>query len=156
MGSKRLGYIVVYCISLSELKICNMINSPGKVKTSIVTFLQSEYIRKVTKSTNKNLQIMVHILGTCNIFCYCCRGCSYVRFSIIINYNYFSSHNIKRVHTIVAVGHGCLYKLQSKHTSNSGFDQTFMLCSGYILFAAEQRVGNQISCVDLQREVNCP
>ena len=49
-----------------------------------------------------------------------------------------------------------LYKLQSKYTSNSGFDQTFMPCSGYILFAAEQRVGYQISWVDLQREVNCP
>ena len=51
---------------------------------------------------------------------------------------------------------GRLYKLQSKHTSNSGFDQTFMPCSGYILFAAEQRVGYQISWVDPQREVNCP
>ena len=51
---------------------------------------------------------------------------------------------------------GRLYKLQSKHTSNSDFDQTFMPCSGYILFAAEQRVGYQISLVDLQREVNCP
>ena len=51
---------------------------------------------------------------------------------------------------------GRLYKLQSKHTSNSGFDHTFMPCSGYILFAAEQRVGYQISWVDLQREVNCP
>ena len=51
---------------------------------------------------------------------------------------------------------GRLFKLQSKHTSNSGFDQTFMLCSGYILFAAEQRVGYQISWVDLQREVNSP
>ena len=36
---------------------------------------------------------------------------------------------------------GRLYKLQSKHTSNSGFDQTFMPSSGYIFFAAEQRVG---------------
>ena len=51
---------------------------------------------------------------------------------------------------------GRLYKLQSKHTSNSDFDQTFKPCSGYILFAAEQRVGYQISLVDLQREVNCP
>ena len=51
---------------------------------------------------------------------------------------------------------GRLYKLQSKHTSNSGFDQTFMPSSGYILIAAEQRVGYQISWVDLQREVNCP
>ena len=51
---------------------------------------------------------------------------------------------------------GRLYKLQSKHASNSGFDQTFMPCLGYILFAAEQRVGYQISWVDLQREVNCP
>ena len=51
---------------------------------------------------------------------------------------------------------GRLYKLQSKHTSNSGFDQTFMSCSCYILFAAEQRVGYQISWVDLQREVKCP
>ena len=50
---------------------------------------------------------------------------------------------------------GRLYKLQSKHTSNSCFDQTFMLSSGYILFAAEQRMGYQISWVDLQREVNC-
>ena len=49
---------------------------------------------------------------------------------------------------------GRLYKLQSKHTLNSGFDQTFMLCSCYILFAAEQRVGYQISWVDLQRKVN--
>ena len=56
--------------------------------------------------------------------------------------------------TLIAVGR--LYKLQSKHTSNSGFDQTFMPCSGYILFPAEQRVGYQISWVDLQREVNCP
>ena len=31
-----------------------------------------------------------------------------------------------------------------------------MPCSGYILFAAEQRAGYQISRVDLQREVNCP
>ena len=51
---------------------------------------------------------------------------------------------------------GRLNKLQSKHTSNSGFDQTFMLCSGYILFAAEQREGYQISWVDLQREENYP
>ena len=59
---------------------------------------------------------------------------------------------------IIAAGHDRLliYKLQSKHTSNSGFDQTFMSCLGYILFAAEQRVGYQISWVDLQREVNCP
>ena len=41
-------------------------------------------------------------------------------------------------------------------TSNSGFDQSFMPCSGYILFAAEQRVVYQISWVDLQREINCP
>ena len=51
---------------------------------------------------------------------------------------------------------GRLYKHHAKHTSNSGFDQTFMPCSGYTLFAAEQRVGYQISWVDLQREVNCP
>ena len=42
---------------------------------------------------------------------------------------------------------GRLYKLQSKPTSNSGFYQTFMPCLGYILFAAEQRVGYQISWV---------
>ena len=42
---------------------------------------------------------------------------------------------------------GRSYKLQSKHTSNLGFDQTFMPCSDYILFAAEQRVGYQISWV---------
>ena len=29
-------------------------------------------------------------------------------------------------------------------SSNSGFDHPFMPCSGYILFAAEQRVGYQI------------
>ena len=51
---------------------------------------------------------------------------------------------------------GRLYKLQSKYISNSGFDQTFILCSGYTLFAAEQQVGYQISWVDLQHEVNCP
>ena len=51
---------------------------------------------------------------------------------------------------------GRLYKLHSKHTSNSGFDQTFMPSSGYILFAAEQGVGYQILWVDLQFEVNCP
>ena len=51
---------------------------------------------------------------------------------------------------------GRIYKHHSKHTSNSGFDRSFMPCSGYILFAAEQRVGYQISWVDLQREVNCP
>ena len=50
---------------------------------------------------------------------------------------------------------GRLYKHHSKHTSNSGFDRSIMPCSGYILFAAEQRVGYQISWVDLQREVNC-
>ena len=35
---------------------------------------------------------------------------------------------------------------------------TEALCraQAYILFAAEQRVGYQISWVDLQREVNCP
>ena len=49
-----------------------------------------------------------------------------------------------------------LYKLQSKHTSNSSFDQTFMPCSIYILFAAEQRVGYQILWVDLERDTNCP
>ena len=49
-----------------------------------------------------------------------------------------------------------LYKLQSKHTSNSGFDQNFMPCSGYNLFAAEQGVGPQILWVDLQRKVSCP
>ena len=32
---------------------------------------------------------------------------------------------------------GRLYKHHSKHTSNSGFDRSFMPCSGYILFAAE-------------------
>ena len=51
---------------------------------------------------------------------------------------------------------GRLYKLQSKQTSKSGFDQTFMPCSSYNLFAVEQRTGYQISGVDLQREVNCP
>ena len=65
---------------LSALRICNTTNSPGKVNTSIVTFLQNEYIRKVTKSTKRNLQIMVHIPGTCTIFC--CREYSYVRFSV--------------------------------------------------------------------------
>ena len=30
---------------------------------------------------------------------------------------------------------GRLYKLQSKHTSNSGFDQTLMPCSGYIFYS---------------------
>ena len=38
---------------------------------------------------------------------------------------------------------GRSYKLQSKHSSNIGFDQTLKPCSGYILFAAEQRVGYQ-------------
>ena len=47
---------------------------------------------------------------------------------------------------------GRLYKLQSKQTSNSAFDQTLMPCSGYVLFAGEQGVGYQISWV----EVNCP
>ena len=51
---------------------------------------------------------------------------------------------------------GHLYKHHSKHTSNSGFDLTFMPCSCYILFAAEQRAGYQQSWVDPQREVNCP
>ena len=51
---------------------------------------------------------------------------------------------------------GCLYKHHSKHSSNSDFDHTFMPCSCYMLFTAEQRVGYQISWVDLQREVNCP
>ena len=45
---------------------------------------------------------------------------------------------------------GRLYKHHSKHTSNSGFDLTFMPCSCYILFAAEQRAGYQISWVDPQ------
>ena len=51
---------------------------------------------------------------------------------------------------------GRLYKHHSKHTSNSGFDLTFMPCSCYILFDAEQQAGYQISWVDPQREVNCP
>ena len=51
---------------------------------------------------------------------------------------------------------GRLYNAYAKHTSNSVFDLTSMSCSGYILFAAEQRVGYQISWVDLQCEVYCP
>ena len=64
------------------------------------------------------------------------------------------SHSVayKLLRSVMA---GRLYKLQSKHTPNQGFDHTFMPCSGYILFAAEQRLGYQISWVDLQREVNC-
>ena len=50
---------------------------------------------------------------------------------------------------------GRIYKLCAKHTSNSGFDRTFMPCSGYYLCAAKQRAGYQISWVDLQREANC-
>ena len=52
------------------------------------------------------------------------------------------------VSNLIAVGHGRsamagrIYKVHDKHTSNSGFDRTFMLCSGYILYAAVQRVGN--------------
>ena len=58
---------------------------------------------------------------------------------------------------IVSIPDLCnLTYFQSKHTSNSGFHQTFIPCSGYILIAAELRVGYQISWVDLQREVNCP
>ena len=59
-------------------------------------------------------------------------------------------------HSLRSAVAGRLYKHHSKHTSNSGFDRSFMPCSGYILLAAEQRVGYQISWVDLQREVNCP
>ena len=44
---------------------------------------------------------------------------------------------------------------QNKHQIQVS-TKPFMPCSGYILFAAEQRVGYQISWVDLQREVNCP
>ena len=66
---------------------------------------------------------------------------------------WFHSEMSKSLRSAMA---GRLYELQSKHTSNSGFDQIFMPCSGNILFAAEQRVGYQISWVDLQREVNCP
>ena len=40
----------------------------------------------------------------------------------------------------------------ANHTSNSGFDRTFMPCSGYLLCAAEQRARYQISSVNLQRE----
>ena len=36
--------------------------------------------------------------------------------------------------------------------SNSGFDRTFMPCSGYSLRAAEQRAGYQISWVNIQSE----
>ena len=50
---------------------------------------------------------------------------------------------------------GRLYKLHAKHTSNSGFDQTFMPCTGFF-YAAEEQVGYQISWVDLQREEICP
>ena len=49
-----------------------------------------------------------------------------------------------------------LYYVHAKHTSNSGFDRTFMPCSGYFLCTTEQRAGYQISWVDLQREANCP
>ena len=42
--------------------------------------------------------------------------------------------------------------LCANHTLNSGFDQTFMRCSGYSLCAAEQQAGYQISWVNLQRE----
>ena len=49
---------------------------------------------------------------------------------------------------------GPLYNVHAKHTSNSGFDRTFMPCSGYFLCAAEQRAGNQISWVVIQHEAN--
>ena len=49
-------------------------------------------------------------------------------------------------------GHGRIYNLGANHTSNSGFDRTFMPCSGYLLCAAEQRARYQISWVNLQRE----
>ena len=41
---------------------------------------------------------------------------------------------------------------RENQTSNSGFDRTFMPCSGYTFRAAEQRAGYQISWVNLQRE----
>ena len=44
---------------------------------------------------------------------------------------------------------GRLYKHHSKHTSNSGFDRSFMPCSCYILFAAEQRVGYSTDIIHL-------
>ena len=47
---------------------------------------------------------------------------------------------------------GRIYKLCAKNTSNSGFDRTFMPCSGSFLCAAKQRAGYQISWVNLQRE----
>ena len=40
----------------------------------------------------------------------------------------------------------------ANQTSNSGFDRTFMPCSGYSLSAAEQQAGYQIPWVNLQRE----
>ena len=45
---------------------------------------------------------------------------------------------------------GPLYNVRAKHTSNLGFNQAFMPCSGYILFAAEQRVWYQILWVGIQ------
>ena len=61
--------------------------------------------------------------------------------------------NISSLSLLRSAMAGHLYKHYSKHTSNSGFDLTFMPCSCYILFAAEQRAGYQISWVDPQREV---
>ena len=49
---------------------------------------------------------------------------------------------------------GRIYNLCANHSSNSGFDRTFMPCSGFSLCAAEQRAGYQISWVNLQREAN--
>ena len=40
---------------------------------------------------------------------------------------------------------GRLNKRHANHTSNSGFDRTFMPCMRYFQFTAEQRVGNQIT-----------
>ena len=45
---------------------------------------------------------------------------------------------------------GSIYNLCAKHTSNSGFDRTFMPCSDYFLCAAEQQARYQLSWVNLQ------
>ena len=112
-----------------------------------------------------------HLYGQCprsfeNVVhsaCVCVRIHVYIYYASMAGWTYRCIQDYMHVNTrdiFIAGGREAkadrLYNVYAKHTSNLGFYQTFMPCSGYISFAAEQRVGYKISWVDIQREVICP
>ena len=51
---------------------------------------------------------------------------------------------------------GLIYNLCANHTSNSGFDRTFMLCSGYFYALPNNQGGTKYSGLTYSAKQNCP